>query len=302
MLGVRPTAGPVDVVVTSGGRTTTLANGFTFVAPSGANRPPTVTSIRSVGSRPGQPPLFADLNETVTLIATASDAETPVNSLTFEWTGPGSFTGSGSTVMWHVPAGAASTPLPVGVGLTLVESYVEGTVTHVNRSDPAAIVLQVHDSQNEIMGMGEDFLTLFSKSDVPTDTVLHNFSTTCDQGAGRAQEKLDTDTARRNYTQNFNAFRVARRPPVTIDFVNRRCQIPDGRVQRNVDACSSYTVHWEITYLRYVDSHSPGDREVTDGIDFVSAALENNQWRLCHSDFLGTSTNLRTGLTRSIAW
>src|SRR5262249_28564364 len=70
VLGATASAGPVDVVVTSGGRTATLARAFTFVAPSGTNQPPVVTSMRSIGSRTGQPSGFADQDETVTIITT----------------------------------------------------------------------------------------------------------------------------------------------------------------------------------------------------------------------------------------
>jgi len=56
--------------------------------------------------------------------------------------------------------------------------------------------------------------------------------------------------------------------------------LPDGRVQANVDACSSFAVHWEVT------KKSSGVREITNGIDYVSAVVENNNWRLCHSDFI----------------
>ena len=77
----------------------------------------------------------------------------------------------------------------------------------------------------------------------------------------------------------------ARRP----QSVGGRCVVPDGRVQANVDACSSHTVHWEINQI------PGGQRVITDGIDYVSSVLENNQWRLCHSDFIGSSRN---GLTR----
>ena len=47
---------------------------------------------------------------------------------------------------------------------------------------------------------------------------------------------------------------------------------------------------------------SNGSREVTDGVDYVTAVLENNAWRLCHSDFQGISTNLTTGITRFVEW
>ena len=72
--------------------------------------------------------------------------------------------------------------------------------------------------------------------------------------------------------------------------------LPDGRVQRNVDACITYTAHWEVT------SRSNGSREITDGVDYVSAVLENDKWLLCHSDFIGTSTNLLTGEVKALRW
>jgi hypothetical protein len=42
-------------------------------------------------------------------------------------------------------------------------------------------------------------------------------------------------------------------------------------------------VHWEVT------ERATGARRVTNGVDYVSAALENNRWLLCHSDFIATS-------------
>ena len=80
VLGPHPAAGAGDVVVFSGGKSVSLANGFTFFAPTGTNQPPVVLSIRSVGSRTNQPSGFADLDESVTLIPTISNAESSVRS------------------------------------------------------------------------------------------------------------------------------------------------------------------------------------------------------------------------------
>ena len=271
-------AGPADVAVTSGGLTATLANGFTFVAASGANQAPIIARILSIGSHSGQPSGFADLDETVRLVATVTDVETSASALTYEWTGPGLFAGSGDTVEWRLPASAETTPTPMTATLTVTETFVEGSVTHKNIS-VGTFVMQVHDSQKEILEMGEDFLTLFSRSEVPTNEVLHNFSTTCDGGKGRDDEKTDVDANRARYTQDFGAFRMSRRGPATIAF-HSLCVLPDGRVQNNVDACSSFAVHWEVI------KKTTGAREITNGVDYVSAALENNRWRICHSDFI----------------
>jgi hypothetical protein len=281
VVGSRATAGAGDVVVTAGGKTATLSNAFTFVAPGGQNSPPTVTSIRSIGSRSGQPSGFADLMETITLVANVTDVETNADALAYEWNGPGVFSGSGSRVTWQVPGTISPTPSLVTVTLTVTESFSDGGVTH-RQSSTGTFIAQIHDSQKEILETGEDFLTLFSQSNVPTSQVLHNFSTTCDKGDGRAAERDDVDSNRANFVHDFSAFRMSRRGPATIAF-GGACPLPDGRVQRNVDACSSFAVHWEVT------ERATGRRQVTNGVDYVSAALENNRWLLCHSDFIATS-------------
>ena len=273
-----PNPGPVDVSVTSGGATAILTGRFNLVAPSGANQPPVVNSIKSIGSRNNQPSGFADIDETVTLSATVTDNETPVGSLTFEWTGPGTFTGSGPSVSWRVPA-VRPTPSPVTVTLNVTEVYTEGSITHRNVGT-GQFVMQVHDSQTEIMDMGEDFLNLFSRSEVPTDVVLHNFSPTCDDGQGRANEAADVDASHAAFVQDSSKARIARKPPVTFNF-GGHCPFRF----RLADACSSYTVHWEVTLKQ---GPMAGKQEVTDGIDYVTAVLEQNRWRLCHSDFDGT--------------
>jgi hypothetical protein len=291
----RSTAGAGDVVVSSGGKSATLANGFTFVAPSGTNRPPAIASFRSVGSRTNQPSGFADVDEAIQVIATVNDTETSAAALTYEWSAPGTLMPSGATLTWKVPASfSGGVPTTASIGLKVTEKFVEGGVTH-QQSTSSTFPVRVHDSQKEIMDAGEDFLLLFSDSTKTTSQVLHNFSTTCDGGKGRAAEAVDVDRNRADLIENLAAARVTRRPPVTFSFVRQGC-FPAGRFQPGTDACSSYTVHWETT------RRSDGKREITDGIDYVSAILENDRWLLCHSDFIGTVTNALTGEIRAITW
>jgi len=295
LTGARTTPGAADVAVTSGGKTSSLTNGFTFVAPSGSNRAPVIAGFRSVGSRTNQPSGFADIDETIQVIATVTDNETPNSGLTYEWSGPGALTPSGTTLTWKVPASFSSgTPTTVSIGLKVTETFTEGGVTH-QQSTTGTFPVRVHDSQKEIMDAGEDFLVLFSDTTKTTDQVLHNFSTTCDGGKGRTNEAADTDRNRATYTHNSAASRVTRRPPVTFNFVRQGC-FPQGRQQPNTDGCSSYTVHWEVTYK------SDGKKEIADGVDYVSAVLENDRWLLCHSDFIGTVTNPLTGAIRALTW
>jgi IPT/TIG domain len=294
--GEHPGAGAADVVVSSGGRTATLTGAFVFVAPSGANRPPVIASIRSFGSRSNQPSGFADADENVTLVATVTDAETPPSAMIFAWSGPGTFGAAGPNVIWHVPTNLSPLPSPATVTLTVTEPFTEGAISHQN-TVTASFVVQVHDSEKEILDMGQDFLTLFSQSEIPSDQVLHNFSPTCDGGQGRASEKADVDRSRREYVQDFSKFRITRLTPVTYNFAGA-CVEFDGRVRR-ADACSRYTVHWEI---RYIVPPRIGQREITDGTDYVTAVLEAGQWRLCHSDFEGTTFNPTLGITRRVTW
>ena len=293
--GLRTTAGAAEISVTTGGKTSTLANAFTFVAPSGANRAPVISAFRSIGSRNNQPSGFADIDETVQVLATVTDSETSNASLTYDWTAPGTLTPSGPTLTWKIPSSiSGGTPATVTVGLKVTEKFTEGGVTHT-QSTSGSFPVRVHDSQNEILSAGTDFLLLFSDSTKSTNEVLHNFSTSCDGGKGRTNEANDTDQNRRLFLQNFAAARVVRRPPATFNFVHQGC-FPSGRQQPNTDACSAYTVHWEVTYK------SDGKKETADGIDYVSAVLENDRWLLCHSDFIGTATTTLTGETRSLTW
>jgi hypothetical protein len=296
VVGSKTGAGAADVVVTSGGRSATLSRAFTFVAPSGTNQPPIVTGIRSIGSRPNQPSGFADQDETVTLIATVTDTETPTGSLNSIWSGVGTFSASEPITVWRLPATVSPTPTAMTATLTVTENYVEGSVTHRNVTT-APFVMQVHDSQKEILDMGEDFLTLFSQSQIPSVEVLHNFSTTCDRGDGYTFEKGDTDRNRQDIRQDFSKFTITRLPLLGINF-GGRCPFRS----KIGDACSAFRVHWEGTYIRNVDNHKIGDHETTNGTDYVTAVLENNRWRLCHSDFEGTATNPLTGLSRHVEW
>lgn len=280
VVSARPTPGAADVTISSGGKTATLPNGFTFVAPGGANAAPVITGITGTGSRPKQPANFGDIGERITLTASVTDNETPASQLTYQWSGPGSFSQQAATTTWTMPTDQV-TPSQISVTLKVSETYTEGAVTHTNVSAPATYVLNVHDSQKEILDIGEKFLTLFSQSNISTGQVLQDFSATCDRGDGRRAEQGDVDDNRRDYIEDFSAFRIQRRLPVTFNFQGS-CFTSDGREQRNVDACASFAVHWEDT------KKSTGAHGVTEGIDFVSAVLENNQWRLCHSAYVAT--------------
>jgi hypothetical protein len=293
----RTGAGSSEVTVTVGASTASLPSGFTYVAPSGTNQPPIIASIGSIGSRPKQPAGFADIGETITLVATVTDKETASSALTYEWSGPGTFSGTGSSVSWTAPASVPSRPSPASISLKVTENYTEGDVVQHNVST-ASYVVSVHDSQTEILDIGEDFLTLFTHSEIPTDQVLHNFSTTC---GGRRDEANDINKARSQYVEDFSKFRITRLPPVPINFGGSFLVFAD-RVRRG-DAMARFQVHWEVTYIIDVPgdpTRRKGTHESADGVDYVTSVLENDRWLLCSSDFNGTTVDTLTGLRRQV--
>jgi hypothetical protein len=297
-------AGSADVIVTVNGRSGSLPAAFTYVAAVVNNQPPTLTSLVARGTREHEPAQFADMGEAITVTATVQDNETPVSALTFEWSADaGSFSGSGPSVTFTAPRLVGR----VTVRLKITERYTapdpSGLPVQKENTTFGATVVSVHDSENEILDLGEDFLTLFTHSEVSTDQVLHNFSTTCDGGRGRASEAEDVDRSRRDYVQDFSKFRIRRLPPVQFRFGGVFLVFDDPLRVRHADASSQFAVHWEITYIRDVDAtRRKGTREITDGIDNVTAVLESDRWRLCASDFKGTSIQPTTGIRRTVIW
>ena len=71
-------AGVVDVVVIVKSTRAVLPGGYRYVAPEVVNQPPVITPLTVKGIKPREPEEFADLDETVRVLASISDAETPV--------------------------------------------------------------------------------------------------------------------------------------------------------------------------------------------------------------------------------
>lgn len=287
-------AGTVDVVVASGGQASTLARGFTFVAASGSNQPPVIEAITSTGPRANQPSGFADLGDLLTLTASVTDAETPASDLTYAWqASQGTITGTGQSVAWQAPA-SGTTPASVTVSLVVTEQYTENGAVFTNTSAPGTLTISLHDSQQEILDMGEDFLVLFSQSQYSPEEVLHNFSQTC---GGYGSEYADVEKDR-TYFEQQPGFSVDPLPPATIDFGGVCVEsFPiSGQEDRPypADACSSFNVHW-IARRIALDPNEPGspvgEIDDTTGVDYVTAVVEDNAWRLCNSDFDGTITH-----------
>ena len=282
-----------DTTLTVGG---VAATNVTVVGPTSVTATlAIITAIRGNGSRPNQPAGFVNVNDTITLIPTIDNGE-PSSLLQFAWTGPGAFSPSQSdgTTPWKAPASLATAPSEAALTMAVSETFVEGGVSHTLLAAPYVYAATVHDSEKEVMDMGEDFLTLFTRQ-LPPDQVLHNFSTTCDGGKGRSDEANDVVKNQNEVIEDFGAFRISRRPGFSINF-RSFCAPPGKPIQANADACGSFAVHWEGT------DRKSNQRFVVNGIDYVSAVFESNRWRLCHSSFEGTESFPALGLTRAVSW
>lgn len=282
------TAGATPLVVTSGGRTASAT--ISYVSPSGANQAPVISNLRAVGPRVNQPPFFGDLGETLALSATVTNAE--AGGLQYVWTaGAGTIEGNGPSATWRLPATLATVPSSIDVSLRVTEVFSENGIEHRNVAT-ASVPVRVHDSQTEILDKGFRFLDRFSQSQYTVDEVLIDFSPTCDGGRGRRDEARDVANNRATFRQ-LPGYAITRVPPVTYNF-GGACVWPAVGA-RSADACATFDVRWRVEYLHDTDDEvlgliPKGSIEESVGRDFVTAVLENDTWRLCHSDYRGTRT------------
>jgi hypothetical protein len=269
-----------DVVVSVGGRAATLPGGYTFIIPSGGalNAPPTITGISSRSSRPNVPSRFADLDETITVTATVIDAETPTDQLKYEWTAEsGTISGTGREISWRAPA-QASTPTTSRLTLTVIETYQTVDAQGLPKTDENRVTstfdVRLHASAKEVRDLAVEFLVDFSQQRLSPAQIIRNFTDTC---AGKDQELGDVVKNQRENT--INSYSVEPNPRVDIAF-GGVCR-DRGRTG---DACVYVPVRWQSTVK------ADGKPQLAVGTDQVNAIYENSRWRLCDSDFIGTTT------------
>jgi hypothetical protein len=255
-------AGAADVVVSQNGLTARLTGAFTYVA----GAPPVIQSIVAQGTRSSEPAQFADLNETINVTALVTDADTPAASLQYTWSADqGSISGTGSKVTWQAPA-SATTPGKVTITLSVSDgsSNVTGTSS-----------VSLHNSTKEIGDIATLFLVNFSKSEVPVDTVMQDFTPSC---PGTAAERQDVVNNRNGFV--ITSWNVAP-PQVTVDF-GAGCQTVHGL--REGDGCSYSQVRWDSNKVG-------GGTDSVEGVDQIGAVFLTDRWWLCSSDFDGHHLN-----------
>jgi hypothetical protein len=270
-------AGAADVTVSVGGNTATLRGGFTYVAQSGTtNTPPVISSFKALGTRRNEPQNFADLNEAINVTAFVSDAETPIDQFTYEWSAPaGAFSGSGPAVTWTAPGSGAQ---QYELTLTVIERYqtadANGLPTSQENRVTGTVKVDVHDSAREVSDMAYDFLVDFSQQRLSPDQIIRNFSGSC-----RGTDDELGDVQRNQQQKTINTYRVDS-PNVNIAF-GGTCNDRG----RGGDGCAYVGVEWRST------DKASSRAEVARGIDQVAAIYQGNRWYLCSSDFLGTTSS-----------
>ena len=272
-------AGTVEVTVSAGGRSGSLPNGFTYIAPQQVNNdPPTIQGVTARGSRPNQPTSFADLGEEITVTASVTDNEASADRLVYEWSGAdGTFSGAGPSVKWRAPASGA-TPFVANLKVTVVDRFqtTDGSglpITFEHRVE-RPFTVHVHDSIKEVGDMATLFLENFSKSSVPVDEVIKDFLVGC---YGYSAERQDVIDNRNEYTITSYEIGAA---SVRINF-GGTCAFRN----RSGDACSNSAVRWSS-----IEKDS-GDTGTVEGTDQVAAVYRNNRWWLCDSQFNGRTVS-----------
>jgi hypothetical protein len=212
-----------------------------------------------------EPAQYATLGETVNVTASVTDAETPVNQLTYEWSSNvgGTFGASASTTTWTAPSTLlGSTPINATLTLTVVERV---DATRNNRVTATSVV-DLHDSVKEVGGLARQFLLDFSRQ-LPVDEVMRNF-TTCPEAA---QEREQVAISNRDF--EILEYRVEA-ATTSVAFTGT-CPFRDVRG----DACAQVPVFWRSR------NRNTGVVGSSSGTDQVTALLEGGIWKLCASDY-----------------
>jgi hypothetical protein len=252
--------------------------------PPPANSLPSIDGIAVQGRRAGQPARFADVRETVDVVATVRDAETPLDELVYQWTATaGTFSGTGRAVTWTAPE-SASTPAIVTITLKVVEHYGHpGQPKNFSQEVSGSETLRLHDSGREVGDMAVRFLTEFSKPQTNQDwrDIMRDFKAdACPRPGEVDAERLDVINHYENY--HMNAFSIGV-PTVNVAFGGTCPFRPDNL---RGDACAITSVDWDSTDRR------TGIQARTLGLSYLSAAysVADSRWWLCASHFEPTTT------------
>ena len=241
--------------------------------PLPANTPPSVKSITASAAR-------AEVGQPISLSATVEDAETPVDSLTYQWTASnGTFAGTGRSVTW-TPGSDAATPADFTITVTVIERYTSGSTTKENTAS-GTTTIHVNNSPKELAERSLRFLNDFANSKVSPEQCVAEFSDSC---RGK-KEELE------NVIDNRHDFEIMastlRHTSLQID-----------------PSFTKATVHTACSFTSRVITNSPqsggctaapsscrfGSTQTVDGDCWTTGVYERGRWWLCDSHFTPRGT------------
>jgi hypothetical protein len=222
------------------------------------NRPPTIVSVVPSADR-------IEAGVELEVVATVTDAETPVEQLTYNWSAMpagGVFTGTGARVRWRAPSGAMS-PDTYRVALTVSEQYMSQGQLLTNTVSSASSDIHYNDSIAEITGIAAQFYRDFGTYSVSAAECVRNFSNSC---SGKAEELRDIQDNRNRTDFRIVGSTLLGSPSVSLGNqrvtaeYRQRCQFEDVEIRT-------------------------GRRYRVEGGCFLTAVYESWRWWLCESHF-----------------
>ena len=247
---------------------TTVTPPVTQPPPVVRNDAPIIASIALSSPR-------VEADQTVVATAFVSDAETPLDQLTYQWSATpvnGTYTGSGPIATWRAPR-QQTTPDLYTLKLLITEKYTSAGQPQEN-SVSSTVQVHYNDSPREITTISMRFLTeLFPTYTVSASQAVQDFSDNCSE---KAAEFNDVSNNRVNF------------------------QILSGtytNVAVNVNAARTFADVSGTCVFKDVpkDPKNPnfGKTETVTGICRLTAIYENWKWWLCSSHFegIGVTTN-----------
>ena len=229
------------------------------------NADPVIVSLTSASPR-------VEADADLALTAVVTDAETPLDQLTYQWSATpakGEFIGTGAQVRWRAPHGE-KTPDSYSLKLTVIEKYTSGGQP-AQHEVSKSIDVHYNDSNAEIMRISMRFLTeLFPDFSVTPQAAVQDFSDNC---SGKSAELSDVTNNRINFhilSGTYNNVAVDLNATKSSADVNGRCTF--------IDIPTNPT------------NPSYGRRESVSGICTLTTVYENWTWYLCTSSFRGLGT------------
>ncbi len=232
------------------------------VTPPTLNDAPILTALTTASPR-------VEANEDVAVAASVTDAETPIDQLSYQWSAApvnGEFAGTGRNVRWRAPR-LQRTPDLYSLNLLVTETYTSAGRTAENKV-LKSVAIHYNDSPTEITRIGVRFLTqLFPDFSVSPQAAVQDFTDSCDE---KAKEFSDVTNNRINFHILSGTY---------------------TEVQVDLDATkTSADVSGLCTFVDIPeDPNNPfyGKRESVSGTCTLTAVYENWRWFLCSSHFKG---------------